>query len=110
MEHQIFDRDELMERIGNDEELMEQLIELFLEDYPTRVAEIEAGFSEGNSEKTRKAAHTLKGMSGNLAFHQVYHTAKKMEDYASEKKMEEAEKLHNQLQKEIARVLEHFNR
>lgn len=110
MEYQIFDRDELMERIGNDEELMEQLIDLFLEDYPKRMAEIETGLSEKESEKVRKAAHTLKGMSGNLAFHQVYHTAKNLENTALEKKMDESEHLFKKLQLDIARVLEQLDR
>jgi two-component system, sensor histidine kinase and response regulator len=110
MEYQIFDRDELMERIGEDEELMEQLIELFLEDYPKRMAEIETGLSENDSERIRKAAHTLKGMSGNLAFHQVYHTAKNLENAAFEKKLDESKQLYDQLQLDIARVLEQFAR
>ncbi len=49
-----------------DPELLVDLIQMFLEDGPAKVRAITEGLEEGDFEKVERAAHSLKGTSGNL--------------------------------------------
>ncbi|MCR9244506.1 MAG: Hpt domain-containing protein [bacterium] len=49
-----------------DPELLVDLIQMFLEDGPSKVRSITEGLEEGDFEKVERAAHSLKGTSGNL--------------------------------------------
>ncbi|MCA8965797.1 MAG: Hpt domain-containing protein [Planctomycetes bacterium] len=49
-----------------DAELLLDLIQMFLEDGPTKVQSITEGLTAGDFEKMERAAHSLKGSSGNL--------------------------------------------
>ena len=49
-----------------DPELLLDLIELFLDDGPGKVEAVIRGLEQGDCEKMERAAHSLKGSSGNL--------------------------------------------
>lgn len=49
-----------------DTSLVTELIDMFITDAPTRVDEVESGFQAGDLETVERAAHSLKGSSGNL--------------------------------------------
>jgi HPt (histidine-containing phosphotransfer) domain-containing protein len=51
---------------GGDPELLIDLIEMFLEDSPQKMAAIGEGLETGDWEMVERAAHSLKGSSGNL--------------------------------------------
>ena len=52
--------DSLLEMIGNDPEMVREIVDAFLEDAPDRLAEIATGLAEGDATVVRRAAHTLK--------------------------------------------------
>ncbi len=59
--------DELRELGGEeDPQLLFELIELFLEDAPARLAEMEEALDAQNLDGMRRAAHTLKSSSANM--------------------------------------------
>lgn len=49
-----------------DPELLLDLIQMFLEDGPAKVQAVTEGLMAGDFEKMERAAHSLKGSSGNL--------------------------------------------
>jgi HPt (histidine-containing phosphotransfer) domain-containing protein len=49
-----------------DPELLLDLITMFLDDGPAKVAAVTAGLAAGDCEMAERAAHSLKGSSGNL--------------------------------------------
>ncbi len=49
-----------------DPELLVDLINLYLQDGPQKVAEISAGVDQQDYERVERAAHSLKGAAGNL--------------------------------------------
>jgi CheY-like chemotaxis protein len=61
------DRESLMTRVGRDEILLRDVVELFLIDCPQRLAAIKAAVEAGDSERIRTTAHALKGAAGNLS-------------------------------------------
>ena len=59
-----FHRDAALERLGGDEELLAEVVGLFLADTPGQVAEIRRAVEARDAELLRRAAHTLKGAAG----------------------------------------------
>jgi two-component system, sensor histidine kinase and response regulator len=49
-------------RMGGDRDAVRQLVEVFRQDYPPLVADIEAAVRDRDSRRLKAAAHTLKGM------------------------------------------------
>ena len=74
-----FDRDELMERVGDDIELVQQMLVLYDRDAPRQLAEIERGIETADPEAVANSAHTLKGMLGTLAAHGIAAVAHELE-------------------------------
>jgi len=61
----------LKELIGDDPEIIRDMVDAFVEDVPDRLAEMTRGLDDGDAELVRRAAHTLKGNCltfGALAF------------------------------------------
>lgn len=72
--------DELMSFAAEgDPEFMLDLINMFLEDSPSKVAAIQAGLAVGDFDRAERAAHSLKGSSGNLGAHLVYDICEKLQ-------------------------------
>lgn len=63
---QIFDREAALARVGDDEELLLELVKIFLDDYPINLSAIRSALAEGNSKGVEHAAHTLKGAVANF--------------------------------------------
>jgi HPt (histidine-containing phosphotransfer) domain-containing protein len=97
------DLDELAERLGGDREALAELIEIFLEDAPTLVAEIRDGAED--LTRLRRAAHTLKGASGNMGAHAACETASRLQQAAASGDGPSAQRARVALLDEMARVL-----
>lgn len=64
---QYVDLPELLARVENDQELLAELLALFLKDYPRLRDTLHHAVHAGDPRQVEKAAHTLKGMLGNLS-------------------------------------------
>lgn len=56
-----------------------ELVEIFLQDTPARIAEIEAGLATGDSKALARAAHSIKGSSGNFGAARLSDAARQIE-------------------------------
>ena len=63
--------EELLEMDDGEAGLLTDLIEMFLDDGITHVETIQAGLQSGDLEEVMRAAHRLKGSSGNLGLAQL---------------------------------------
>ena len=84
------DREELLYRVGGDEELFVEIIQLFLSDCPDRVADINAAVASGDPEHIRLAAHALKGSAGNLSALALVEAAATLERIGAARNLEAA--------------------
>ena len=62
-----------------DPELFIDLIQMFLDDGPCKVRAITEGLEEGDLDKVERAAHSLKGSSGNLGAILLQETCDRMQ-------------------------------
>ncbi|WP_438005947.1 response regulator [Sorangium sp. So ce321] len=57
----MFDRTRALERTGGDADLLRELAEVFLEECPRWMADIDEAVTSGDARKLQRAAHSLKG-------------------------------------------------
>jgi HPt (histidine-containing phosphotransfer) domain-containing protein len=75
----VFDRRAALARVGDDAELLSELAEVFLEEYPQIMAEIRAAVAQGDAARLRSAAHGLKGSVDNFAAAGAFEAALRLE-------------------------------
>ena len=55
-----------LERLGGDEELLQEVAQLFLDEYPSLMSEIRQAAQSGDAHRLERAAHSLKGSIANF--------------------------------------------
>jgi HPt (histidine-containing phosphotransfer) domain-containing protein len=75
---------DMRRRLGDDE-LVADVISIFLEDYPVRLAEIKAAVDARDGQAIRTAAHALKGAAGSLSATPVAECAHTLELMANDR-------------------------
>ncbi len=75
----LFDRESALARVGDDEDLLSELVKIFLDDYPNSVREIEQALEQGNPQLLERAAHSLKGAVANFGAEDVVREAFELE-------------------------------
>jgi CheY-like chemotaxis protein/HPt (histidine-containing phosphotransfer) domain-containing protein len=78
--HAPFNPGPLRRRIGDDEELLRELIALFQEDGPRMLEQVREAVEAGDAAAVERAAHLLKGSACNFAADEVVRAARRMED------------------------------
>lgn len=80
-----------------DPELLLDLIQIFLDDGPAKVAAVTEGLQVGDFDKMERAAHSLKGSSGNLGARLLQDTCEQMMLATRNHQLEESRQLTAQL-------------
>jgi two-component system sensor histidine kinase/response regulator len=60
------DRELALSRVGGDAELLKEIAALFMEDYPSVLAEIRVAAARGDAKGVERAAHGLRGSVANF--------------------------------------------
>ena len=79
VDEQIFNFNELLERVDNDRDLMRELLEIFKNDFPRHHSELLAAVAGSDMRRVQSIGHTLKGMFSNLAAGRAAATAAELE-------------------------------
>ena len=77
-----FDASELRRQLGDDDELMAETVQIFLEDCPAQLAAIETAVAGRDGVAIQRAAHSLRGAASNLWASGVVETARTLEHKA----------------------------
>jgi HPt (histidine-containing phosphotransfer) domain-containing protein len=100
------DRTGVMNRLGGDEDLFGEVIDLFLEDCPARLTAIRQAVDRRDGEAIRIAAHALKGAAGNLSAAGLFEAAYILERLGAEGRLDAAEGAWRQLSAHAAAVMD----
>jgi CheY-like chemotaxis protein/HPt (histidine-containing phosphotransfer) domain-containing protein len=101
----VFDKNELLERLGGREELLERFITMFAENVSGYMDHLESALERGDVEQVRIQAHTIKGAAANISARQIRETASRIEAHAREGRIEEASSLKMNLQRDLEAFL-----
>jgi HPt (histidine-containing phosphotransfer) domain-containing protein len=94
--------------VDDDRELLAELIQIFLEDCPKRLQELDRAVKEGNASGVRQAAHSLKGMVAGFDAGSARELAAEMEGLGTAGDLSKALGLLSTLQLEFARVMNYL--
>ena len=78
----VFDRAALLDRCMGEEDLVRDVLALFLDNMPQRIQELQAALDAGDAPAARLTAHTVRGMAANIGAEALRALAKEMEDAA----------------------------
>jgi len=93
----IFDRQSLMDRVGGNEEILKNIIQLFLQETPKQLSEIEKQLANGDIESAKNGAHSIKGSAGNFGAHQMREAAYALEKFCRDNQLDKANGTYLQL-------------
>jgi PAS domain S-box-containing protein len=96
---------ELMDRVGEDVGLLEEIVGLFRESCPGQLDALRAAVARGDSHGVERAAHAIKGSVGNLAATAAAAMARRLEMMGRAGDLSEAAPALSELEAEIERVL-----
>lgn len=77
--NQSFEKEALLSRCGNKNELVKKLINIVLEDIPNQIEKLERALHENNTVEINQVAHKIKGTSLNLGFPKLKNAAENLE-------------------------------
>jgi HPt (histidine-containing phosphotransfer) domain-containing protein len=100
---------ELLERVDGDEELLREVIAIYLEDTPTVLEALKEGLGQNLPDAVAKAAHTLKGASANIAANRLHGQAYQLERQARAGDLKSAAAIYEALEQEFEALKRHLN-
>ncbi len=84
----VFDRGIALARVGGDKDLLHEIAQLFLEDYPRAVAELHSAAALGDPFLVERTAHRLKGAVANFGAAPVVNAAFTLEQMGRSKNLD----------------------
>jgi HPt (histidine-containing phosphotransfer) domain-containing protein len=91
-------------QVEGEPDLIVELIDLYAEDTPRRLAALQSAWAAGDLSALRRAAHGLKGSSASLGARRVEFLCDKLEQLSGEDLFQESAMLLTYLEGELARV------
>lgn len=98
------DLDHALTWVDQDRELLAELVGIFLEDYPQRVAELRQAIAQADATRTQRVAHGLKGSVAGFGAKQAKELALRLELIGKSGDLAEAESALGDLEAELTRV------
>lgn len=99
---------ELLERLSGDEAISHHVLKKFVEGVETDLAKLNEELSRGDPEAIREAAHSLKGMSLNVAANDLGELAHKVEIAARESDLAAAALPMHEIEQQFVRVKQYI--
>jgi two-component system, sensor histidine kinase and response regulator len=97
-----WNRAEALDRIGGDEELLEDLCRIFLEESPKLLQKLRQAVAAADSDGVMRAAHSLKGESSYLGAGATSQAARRLEEMGRSQDLSRAGDTLSTLEREVA--------
>lgn len=95
------DMDSVLERIGGDESFLRELLDIYIEDFLEKCAQLERAVAQSDFDNIKEIGHSLKGSSGNLSLPGLHETSYGIELSGKENNIEQAKLLFVRLKEEF---------
>lgn len=99
------DREMLLAQFGGDEEILREIAELFIEDAPRQLSEIQEAMARRDGDALARSAHSIKGAIGNFTESDAYDLALKLELLGRDKEFSRAEAVYGDLEKALDQLM-----
>lgn len=99
------DRSSILEQLDGSQELLTELVQLFLVEAPQLIEAMRKALQQGDMQGLGRSAHSMKGAAGNFCAHATVSAASQLEDYAKKGDAESAKAALATLQAIMERLL-----
>jgi two-component system, sensor histidine kinase and response regulator len=103
-----WNKTEALNRIGGDEELLQELCQIFLDESPKLLQKLRQAVTDGDSDGVMRAAHSLKGESSYLGASATSQAARQLEEMGRSKDLSRAGDTVAVLEREVAGLYLHL--
>ncbi len=93
----IFNKNELLDKVGNMEDLFREMLEIFIEDTPGNIVDINDAINSKDANKIYELCHGLKGSSMTICSDNLTNICIIIEQKGRENQLDGIEKLQEQL-------------
>ena len=76
---EVFNRQDCLERVGGDEELLEEMLQTFMEYTPGQLQRMRQAWEAGDVARMQGEAHSLKGAAGSISAGALKNVASELE-------------------------------
>jgi len=94
-----------LERLGGDEKLLHEVMEIFLEEVPKHLAGLRKAITQQDAETAERVAHSLQGELGYLGIAELSHGARELEEKGRTSDFQGASSLFPPFEAAMARLL-----
>lgn len=101
MSEEVFDKSSLLNRVLGDEDLVREVIEVFLSDIPNKINAMKQALDKREASQVRDQAHAVKGAAMNVSALALRETAFQMEQAGESEDMEKAISLMPEMEKQF---------
>jgi PAS domain S-box-containing protein len=105
-----FDEDDMLARVSGDRQLLAELVEMFLDEWPKTILKLRRGFDERDAHAIERAAHNLRGALGAFSAEAASRTALAVETLGRGGEVTGADVLFEQLEQELAALSQQLDR
>jgi HPt (histidine-containing phosphotransfer) domain-containing protein len=106
----IFDKEALMARLCDDEELANEVLDVFLEDTPHQIESLRAAQRAGDVELIARQGHTIKGASSNISALRLKEIAYDIEQAGKQGELDRVSELLGMLEEQFRELQKHLSR
>ncbi|MEA2038526.1 MAG: response regulator [Thermodesulfobacteriota bacterium] len=103
-ETDVFDRNELMKRVDGDEDLLNEILSIFMKDIPGKLEVLKQAVEDNDPTGVGQYAHAIKGASANIAAHRLKNVAAEMEKAGMAGNLEPGRALQHKIETEFAKL------
>lgn len=104
-DNQVFDKADLLDRVGDSEILMEEIITIALEDIPRQLQQLEDALLAKDCSRIRQVSHAIKGCAANISAKKLQEGSGLMEHLSMDAPMEQLEQQMEVVRSGIAELL-----
>jgi len=101
---QVLDLEKAVYQMGGDEDLLKEVLQIFMDDMPRKLYELHNACESRDRERMRRAAHSIKGASANIAAECVQAVALEIEKMAPEADLDSIGERINTLEAEMSKL------
>src|SRR5262245_21630587 len=101
---EVLDREALLARVDGDQELLGELVELFLDSYPELLTMLRDSIAQGEPTQVRFSAHALKGSIANFSAPAAVNAALRLEHMGRAGELTDAQVVYVALEQELKRL------
>jgi HPt (histidine-containing phosphotransfer) domain-containing protein len=104
-EKPLFNREAMLARLGGDQELFQELVQLFMEECPRLLESARQAIRDRDAQTLRTATHTMRGSVSYMDAREVQQAAQRLEELACRSALSDAAEAFRDLEEAVERLL-----